>query len=397
MNQTARLTKKKIDQFTYAGGWDVRWDSDVTGFGVRIYPTGKKSFVLSYRSRGGSRRKRLMVIGPFGVLTLQQARELAKTHLAEVIAGNDPLDDKNRTRARRSVGELMHAYIETHAKVHKKTWKEDERRLKCHVPSNWITRFPGEITRTQIQAVHSQIGLTAPYEANRVLALFKTLFKFARLEGFVEETAPNPAEGIKPYKEISRDRYATEGEVKAFLAAIDTVSNIYIRALFWLYLLSGARKSELLARRWEDVDFENRRILAGTTKSGKPQFLPLNAQAIAILQAIPCLDDNPHVFPGRKQGCHLVNIGKAWRKLRVTAGVGDLRLHDLRRTVGSWMSQSGTELNTIKHALRHQDLSTTLIYARLRDDDAAHALEEHGKRVEQISGRFKPILKNADY
>jgi integrase len=91
------------------------------------------------------------------------------------------------------------------------------------------------------------------------------------------------------------------------------------------------------------------------------------------------------------------SIGKAWRKLRATAEVGDLRLHDLRRTVGSWMSQSGTELNTIKHALRHQDLSTTLIYARLRDDNAAHALEEHGKRVERISGRFKPMGKNADY
>ena len=175
MNESVRLTKKKIDQFSYNSGWDVRWDNDVTGLGVRIYPTGKKSFVLSYRSRTGSRRKRLMVLGPYGVLTLQQARELAKTHLAEIIAGNDPLDEKKRTHTKRTVRELVDAYIETHAKVHKKTWKEDERRLKRHVPSKWNPRFPSEISRAQIQAIHSQIGLTAPYEANRVLALFKTL------------------------------------------------------------------------------------------------------------------------------------------------------------------------------------------------------------------------------
>ena len=89
-----RLTKQKIDKFTYAGGWDVRWDSDVTGLGVRLYPTGKKSFVLSYRLKTGSRPKRLTVLGPVGVITVDQARSIARLKLAEVIQGGDPAGDR---------------------------------------------------------------------------------------------------------------------------------------------------------------------------------------------------------------------------------------------------------------------------------------------------------------
>src|SRR5438105_4348578 len=114
------LTKQKIDNMTYGGGWDVRWDAELTGLGLRVYPSGKKSFVVSYRTKGAARRKHLMVLGPYGVLTLKQARDMAKGVLAGVIQGNDPLTARRQAGRSSKMVEVLEAYIERYAKPHKK-------------------------------------------------------------------------------------------------------------------------------------------------------------------------------------------------------------------------------------------------------------------------------------
>jgi len=123
------------------------------------------------------------------------------------------------------------------------------------------------------------------------------------------------------------------------------------------------------------------------TKSGHEQEIPLSSPAVAVLRAIPKLDGNPFILPGRKHSKHMVNIDKPWRRVRRAAGLDDLRLHDLRRTVGSWMSQMGVDLNTVRQALRHESISTTLTYARLGADPARQAIELHGRSVIEASGR----------
>jgi integrase len=112
---------------------------------------------------------------------------------------------------------------------------------------------------------------------------------------------------------------------------------------------------------------------------------------LAILQGIPKQEGNPHIFPGAKSGHHLVNITKPWHRIRKAADVDDLRLHDLRRTVGSWMTQAGVDLNLIRDALRHQNISTTLTYARLGQDAAREAFEDHGRRILEAAGRRGPL------
>ena len=110
-----KLTKSKIDRFQHRGGWDVRWDNVITGLGVRVYPSQKMAFVLSYRTGG---RKRLMVLGRYGVLTLDQARARARKHLVQVRDGADPLHEKQRAAAGRTFDDLLDTYIVRHAKVH---------------------------------------------------------------------------------------------------------------------------------------------------------------------------------------------------------------------------------------------------------------------------------------
>ena len=434
----ANLTKRAIDSFRYRGGWDVHWDDQIPGFGVRIYPTGKKAFVLSYRARG---RKRLMVLGRYGAdLTLEEARTRARKERVKVRDGVDPLEEKRAASQGRSLGELIEAYVERHAKVHKKTWLTDKQRLDRHVPAAWKSRRADAIKREDIAELHDKIGRRWPYAANRLQEILRMMFSLARIWHFVDENAPNPAQGIVRFKEQKRKRWVTPEEVPHLVRSIDEENNVYVRAALWLYLLTGLRKTELLVAKHSDIDWHRAQLRLPDTKSGDEQQAALSAPAIMILRAIPKLAGNPYILPGARRGGHLVNIAKPWLRVRARAsvrqwtedddpevsrlverlrqtlkrepnyaecikaagaqemelppGLADVRLHDLRRTVGSWLTQAQVDLNTIRSALRHASISTTLVYSHLGADPARAAMEDHGRRVMEIAGQ--PRLVEAE-
>ncbi len=216
------------------------------------------------------------------------------------------------------------------------------------------------------------------------------MFRLAKGWGFIELTAGNPAEGIERFKERKRKRWLKPEELPALAKAIDAEGNIYVRAVLWLYMLTGARKAELLGAKWEDVDWERGQLRLPETKAGEEQAVSLSAPALAILQALPRQEGNPYIIPGGKKGHHLVNLDKPWRQIRTAASLEDVRLHDLRRTVGSWLTQDGVDLNRIKEALRHADISTTLTYSRLHEDAAKPVMEEHGLRILEASCKHRP-------
>jgi integrase len=389
-----KLKQGNLRQFRYGGkatakgGWsrDLRWDTEVPGFGVRVYPSGEKAFVFSYRING---RKRLMRIGRCNTMTLTQARDRAKKHDVTVSDGNDPLADRQRKRTAGTFRELVEKYIEDQEAKKRKTWAQTKKQLDRHIPIGWWGRTAGSISATEITALHSRIGKTTPYMANRILETMRAMFHRAGRWGF--DVSENPAEGIEKFREVKRKRFVTEQEFPALAQAIDAEPNVYIRAALWLYLLSGARKNELLEARWSQVDWKQRILNLPESKAGEPQTISLNKPAIAILQAIPETEGNPYIFPGMKSGRHLVNITKAWGRIRKAAKIEDVRIHDLRRTVGSWLSRDSVDLNQIKEALRHASISTTLTYARLGADPARKAMESHGERIMKIAGSVRPV------
>lgn len=388
---TLKLTKRAIDAFTYEGDGksrDVRWDSTLPGFGVRIYPTGRKAFLLSYRTRG---RKRMMALGAFGTLTLEQARTRARKLLVQVRDGIDPLEEKRSAGRGATFRDLIEDFMSRHVEAQGlKTGHAIRRRIERNIPAAWKSRNADAIETWEIEALHQEIGKTRPYEANRLLANLRTMYRQAPRWKYLAPSAPNPTGGIEKFKERKRKRWLKPEELPRLAQAIDQDSNIYVRAALWLYLLTGIRKTELLEARWEDVDWTRGILRLPETKSGDEQSVTLNGPALAILQSIPRLDDNPHILPGAKPGGHLVNIGKSWRRIREAAKVPDVRLHDLRRTTGSWLSQAGVDLNLIKDALRHANISTTLIYARLGQDAAREVMEEHGQRIMKAAGKSVP-------
>jgi len=382
-----KLTKRAIDAMQYEGDGtsrDVRWDDELRGFGVRVYPSGQKAFVLSYRAQG---RKRLMTIGSYGVQTLDQARGEARRHLVDVERANvDPLETRKRLAAGETMADLCEAYLERHAKLVKRSWRDDERRIKGRIIPKLGNVKVSAVKRADVAALHTKIGRTAPYEANRVTALMSKMFSLAEAWGFVDDGHPNPARGIEKYNEQKRDRWVTQDELPRLAQAINAEPNVYTRSALWLYLLTGARKSELLRAEWAHVDGQRAELRLPETKAGRVHHVPLSAPALAVLEQIPRMEGNPHVFPGRRRGRCLVNIEKPWRRVRSAAGVADVRLHDLRRTVGSWLAQAGNSLHLIGRVLNHSNTSTTAIYARFAQDHVRDALERHAQLVLGVAG-----------
>lgn len=389
MESNKRLTKSLIDGLSYTGTVNTRcvtWDDEIPGFGVRVFPSGRKSFVLSYRVQG---RKRLMTLGAYGPLTVDQARRKARAELSSVeMLGADPLQIREQQLRGETVRDLCTAYLERYAKVHKKSWAEDERRINSRILPRWGSLKAKSLRRSDVAILHSAIGTKGgkPYEANRVRELIAKMFVLARTWGYVPDDHPNPAQGLDDYRELKRDRWVTPEELPRLAQAINEEANEAARAALWLYLLTGARKTELLAAKWADVDWARAELRLPDTKAGRVHYIPLSAPALAVLRGVPRQEDNPYILPGAVAGAHLVNISKPWGRVRAAAGVADVRLHDLRRTVGSWIVQAGNSLHLVGKVLNHTNTSTTAVYARFGEDSVRVALEQHGARIMGASG-----------
>nr|WP_242467654.1 Arm DNA-binding domain-containing protein [Thiocapsa imhoffii] len=200
------MTKRTIDAATYTGANNARcvlWDSEIPGFGVRLFPSGKKSFVLSYRTGGGT--KRLLTIGTYGVLTLDLARTQARAELAKVeTQGTDPLAEREKERRGETVSELCAAYLERYAKPRKKSWKDDQRRINQRILPRWGSMKARSVSRADVAKLHSAIGTKEgkPYEANRVRELVAKMFTLAKTWGFVPDDHANPAVGVDDLREV---------------------------------------------------------------------------------------------------------------------------------------------------------------------------------------------------
>jgi integrase len=235
------------------------WDNEIPGFGIRVYSTGKRSFI--YRTTHGNHRL-LKVIGRFPAISAEEARQIAKNlYLRELTSHGIP-------RAR-TFAELAHDYIELYAKVKKKSWMNDLYALDKHVLPYLKDRRIAEINKRDIEVLFARVSHKTPIAANRVLTLLRKMFALAIEWGELEK---NPTTGIRKNHETSRDTFITRDQYPAFLRALEKETP-EIQAIIKLLLLTGRRKSELLSAKWVDVDFDSRLLRAGSTKNkvGSPQ------------------------------------------------------------------------------------------------------------------------------
>ena len=376
-----KLTKRLIDATPYpaAGQVFVR-DDELAGFALRATP-GSKSFILEKRIHGRARR---YTIGPYGPLTVDQARQRAEELIGDIARGQDPTGIRQTQRDEFTFGQLKDRYLKVYGS-RKRSIRNDESMLKHHL-AVWQLRKLSAITRADLVKLHVKIGETAPYAANRVVALVRRMFNVATIEGLFN--GENPARGIELFREEKRDRFVKPDELPGLFTAIEQEPNRYASTAFLVLLLTGARRGEVLTMRWTDVDLPAATWRIPETKAGRPHTLPIAKPVMKLLGLLPRQSGSPFVFPGRKPGTPLVNGAKAWRRIRTAAKLEDVRIHDLRRTLGSWLVASGASLSLIGKALNHSQVSTTAVYARLQLDPVRVALEANAKQMLATRGKL---------
>jgi integrase len=377
----AKLRQDTIRSLPYGGAnnsqW-IFWDASLPGFGVRVFPNGRKSYVCCYRVQ---RRKRLATLGRADVLTLEQARRKARGYLGQVSYGEDPKAITDTERAACTVKALVQTYLDRHAKPKKRSWKRDESLLTRVLISDLGARLANSLTSADIAKIHSEVGRDRPYAANEFLAVVKKMYNVGKTWGLVARDVLNPAAGIERFPAEKRRRYVTLAEMPRLAAALDADINDYAAHAVWLLLLTGLRRSEILGAKWSDIDWQRRTLHIGKTKNGEALLAPLSHAAITRLKRIPKLQGNEHIICGQIPGQPLAYIDSAWHRILKRAALNDLRIHDLRRTVASWLVQDGASLHLVGSVLNHKDPKTTAGYAYFQTQERHRALDQHGANV----------------
>lgn len=304
-----RLTKAYINKAIYkkaGNGQDIRWDSATPGFGLRLYPTGRKSFVLRYKDASG---RRTIVLGNAEDMDLDDARRKAEEMLLRVRTGTLATLTVRHSVAGLEFSELVKTYIKRYAR-HARSGYEDVRRINKHFLPRWADAKVHEIKGSDLAKLHEEISKTGQVEANRVLQLFSRIFNRGKEWKLIPPELDNPCNEVIENPERKRDRYVSTDEMPKLLRAIAKVSNPHVRAALRLYLLIGCRKNELLRATWDDLDHSMRQLRLRDTKNGSTHWQPLGEHAYQLLCSLPRKDGNPYIFPGKNEGQPIVNFEK---------------------------------------------------------------------------------------
>jgi integrase len=377
--QFITLTKKLIDATPHPShGQRFLRDSKVPGLGLRL-TKGSKSFIMEKRIEGQMFR---WTLGSYGSLTLDEARKKAQEENGKISSGENPARDRKEKLHAATFGELAKLYLKNQT-PRKKSIHHDRSMLNNHL-APWQNRKLGSIKRVDVVMLHSQIGESARYAANRTVTLLRRMFNLAKIWGVY--SGENPATGIELFPEEKRDRFVQPTEMPKLWEAIKAEPNEYIQKTFLLSLFTGARRGEILAMEWAHLTLDTPEPVwrIPMTKAGRAHTLTLAPPVVALLQSVPRFNGSPYVFPSHRGSGHLVNISKAWKRIRERAGLQDVRIHDLRRTVGSMLKAAGEDLTLIGKVLNHSQLSTTAIYARLNLDPVRKALDLHAEQVLEL-------------
>lgn len=342
-------------------------DVKTPGLCLMVYPSGNKVFVLRRWIQG---RQERIKIGNFGDITIEQARKMASMHNAVIGSGQNPATERKKQKQEWTFRELYDRYYLDYASTRTKDPEANKKMMELHVFPVIGSRKISEITKEHIRTLFSTIvGKRKPTTASRVIRVVKAVFNYGNRNEYF--TIINPCIGLHPVKSVSRDRFLSNKELKMFFHAANQEDQLF-RDFFLLLLYTGARKSNVLGMKWEDLrlDLKQWRIPDGITKNKDVNIVNLSDLALEVLKTRyeknrGEASRSAYVFPGSGKHGHLKDPKKAFERVRRRMGVEDFRMHDLRRTLGSYMAISGSSLLTIGKALNHKSLTSTEIYARL--------------------------------
>jgi integrase len=406
--------KSKLDGLPPAapGKRDTYRDTKVPGLIIRVTEKGVKTFAV-YRRIKGEAAPVKVTVGPYPDVSIEQARRRAEEHIGTMALGANPNDKREAKKADLTFGELFKKYLEEHARKHKKSHDEDEAQYERHLKKRWGEKKLSAITKADVRELHAKLGqkvkLPKPdkkqpsevsrrgkvrpesggiYAANRVLALIRTVYNWGIKNEVI--TCDNPARGITMFKEKSRERRLHGHELPEFFEALALEPNDTIRDYVLMSLMTGARRSNVLAMRWDEISYERAIWAIPETKNGTSQDVPLTKTALELLKKRQAGNKSPYVFPGQRGQGHLVEPKAGWKRILERAGVSNLRIHDLRRTLGSMMVDQGATLVIVGKALNHKSHAATQVYSRLDTEPVRAYMEKSTEAMMAAATKKKP-------
>lgn len=361
MENKINFTKAIIDALPMpeSGKRNIYHDTKISGLQLRV--TSVKTFFINRRIKGGDPQR--ITLGRYPDMTIEQARRKTMELVHDIAEGKNPADMLREARKEMTLDGLFEEYMNRRAVFNKRPDKP-KATYRLYL-SKFGKRKLSSIKHEEVDRLHKKIGREIGIvTGNIVLKLLHVMFNKAINEWRIWK-GENPAHGIAKFSEQSRDRFLQSDELPRFFQAVAKEENETIRDYVLISLLSGARRSNVLEMRWQDINFERAEWRIEVTKNGTPQTVALSPEAIEILQSRKSSDSAEYVFPGNGKAGHLMEPKKGWKRILERAGIDNLRIHDLRRTLGSWQAKTGASLAIIGKSLNHKNQNTTAIYARL--------------------------------
>jgi len=378
-----RLTKSAIDALPTPATDVVYWDTGCPGFGVKVTPKGRKVFIVLYRTGGGGSKLRKYTIGPYGRVTLHQARVAAQRVFAAKLEGRDPASEKREAK-RRVVADRVEDLLETFIAQHlsqNRSGGEISRLLRREMGKPWAGRSIHEITKRDVVELVSAIKQRgAPVAANKALKSVKTFFGWCVGRAVLDQS---PAEGVPlPAKEVARDRVLNDKELARVILGARKIGGPY-GVIVELLALTGQRREEVAGLQREELDLAHRvwTIPKQRTKNAKAHVVHLSNQSVAVLKRV----DKRGPLRGAKP---FQDFSRAKRLLDQFSGVAGWCLHDLRRTCVSGMARLGIPPHIADKILNHNAgtiSGVAAVYQRHEFlSERQEALERWGAHVAHI-------------
>lgn len=362
-----KLTKRYLDALDARSTDYLEFDNEVPCFGVRVMRSGKRSFLVQYRSGGRTRR---VTFGRYGTMTPEEARKMARELLVEVGKGGNPSEERIQARRSPTVAAVCDRFMKEHAKQHCKasTQNEYQRSVDLFIKPKIGTHRVRDIVRSDISDLHAEL-IETPYQANRTLGVLSKLFNLAEVWGYRPEGS-NPCRHVRKYRERRRERFLLPAEISRLGAALDEIDRDGSEtksaiAAIRLLVLTGCRLGEIQTLKWSYIRGDAAYLPDSKTGAKKVHLGP---EGLAILEKVVTTPGDEYVIAGKKPNSFLTDLQHPWRRIRARASLDDVRIHDLRHSFASQALAQGLGLPTIGRLLGHKSVQSTARYAHLADD-----------------------------
>jgi len=372
-------SQKDVDEFFSLSSVSRKAISDqkIRGLQLERMVSGQVKWRLRYMAPL-ARGRVCMTLGDARVLSLHDARNLAIKHLRSVALGIDPKQQKEDLKKVPTFQHFIDTKYLPYIKTYKRSWGTDVSLLNNHLLPRFGKLHMDAITREQMVQMHHEKreSGSAASTANRLLIMMRYIFNLA-LKWQTTGISVNPCKGLQLLEENNkRERYLLAEETQRLYDSLCANENTLLRYIVPMLIMTGARKRELLDAKWSDFDLTQRIWRIPITKSGKARHVPLSEGVLSLMQAIPRHPTEPWLFPNPKTGKPFASVFYAWDTARRQAGLGDVRMHDLRHSFASLLINSGRTLYEVQKILGHTQVKTTERYAHLSHGtliDAANA------------------------